>query len=208
MISVHSIDFAHNGHYVFSGVSLAIPQKGVATVVKPSNVNGAALLHLVNKRVTPSRNRVLFSNRGVPTVSHSHLCAIHGQVDVLFRSKTLFASVGMFSGITCPLHRRARLPTPLLRDAIVVGLRTIKLHKTTGLVPSRLSNKVTQHTTLTHTVTLRPSLVVFSRPFIKRSPVAVNMLIGLVSRLGDTLNIAYIIISRSIPRILDVTSRT
>lgn len=185
-----------NRRRILGSVSFDIGGKRIIYVVNSSKSNGSALLHYVGLLRGPATKRVVCGNRGILSSGRS----VFGCHDGL---KVMFRRFGLFGGLSI-LRGYAMKPIGVLggsrrrtRGVTVNCLRRIKVNGFVGTGPRRLSNNRGRHITVTHTLAVRPSTLLFSRPASTLSPRVINRMLGIVGSLtGD--NLAVVIIARRV----------
>lgn len=169
-------------------------------LLKPSNYKGAAALHVVTKFRSISNKSVLLSKVQVGRVAPS------GQSSsVMFRDCTLFPRCSICSGMTCNLMGGG-VSGGAVERGIVRVIRLIKLGKLRRHVPGRLSKNRRRHITLTETLIVRPTILLFSRPLSGLSTGLQICVHGRVEGVRRQVNVADICIARSRTRTVDLSS--
>lgn len=191
-----SLGGTFNAGRILSKVAASVYRKRMMTIVNPSNSNGSAFLESLGLLRIPANKRVLFRKASVASPGIS-VGERHRGVKVMFRRFGLFPRGAMGRGVVL---------TPM-RLGLVAGSRTsggtsrllthMNLPSGTGTCPSVLSNKRGRHVTVTHSLTVGPSIVLFSRPASTLSPRVMNRILRLVGRLTRS-NVAVIMIARRV----------
>lgn len=200
-IALHGIAGSFKAAGILGKLSLGVRSNRLITLLKPSNYNGDALLHVVTNFRTTSRNSILLSS-----ISIDNIPAGHHSVKLIFRTCSLFPRLGTIRGIVCKLDVQ-RITGARTGDHTIRLLSDIKLTSCTSHCPTRLSNNRRRHITLTHTLTAGPQILLLSRPL---STLSTGIHIRLQSRV-HTLRLraraAAVVIARSRRRTLIVTSQ-
>ncbi len=209
---------------ILGNVSVAVGGNRGIIMVNPSNDKGSAFLHYLGYVRSPASNDVVFNNRSVASLGIS-VGTRHRGVAVIFRRFGLFGGGAILRGVVLtpicirgghvhelhfggpsglPGGSGGRVVRSTHRGTVSL-LRHVKLRSGTSTCPSRLSNNRGRHITVMQTLTVGPSIVLFSRPASTLSPRVINRILRLVGRLtGD--NVAVIIIARRVNFTHRVTS--
>lgn len=179
-----------------------------ATVIKRANDNGSALVTVLSKLLIPARNR-LHMNRIMVSgqTSGGTLTELQRKINCIFRfpRDRLFTRAILGSIVFNPLGLNIS-PTRTGRRTLAT-LRTLGLPDSLGRQsPFRLSNKRVQQITVTNILTVRPDILVLSRPATKLSPRTDASLLSLISRLRRG-NAAVLVVARRVRRTTHFTSR-
>lgn len=153
-----------------------------------------------------SSNQLSISNRlvkcrrqknGLCRVHSGRITTRHQSVNVIFRHFGLFPRVATTRGIvTNPIIIHNSGGGGTQRQTVSL-LNRINLNSHNSDCPVRLSNKRRRQITVTQTLTVSPSLVLFSRPASTLSPRLINRILSIVHGLTDS-NVAVIIIARRV----------
>lgn len=189
---------------ILGSVDTMFRAKGAGLVVKQDNSKGAILVGGVVKLVHPSSKRVLCSNHSLASVSGRRLGVLHHRVNVLFRKSTLFSDVAILRGIVFPLSVFSGSACGSHLGHTRFYLSHIGLSRTNRLCPSRVDNNVVGHTTVTHTVTLGPGCLFYSRPGSNLSPGASLVVSSLVRSVATRCGVAAVVGARSVGSIVGV----
>lgn len=185
---------------VLGSIDLRVRSNRFIALLKPSNYNGAAALHVVTKFLSPSDNSIVFRNGGVGNIP------TRGQrIGAVFRHCTLFPGLGITSGVTFNLGLRGgsgdRVGGVIRRVLSLMGLGKFRGH---GI--SSLSKNRRRHITVTHTLTIGPHMLLLSRPL---KTLSLGLHGSVRDRLGTVrrqLNVAFVCMARSRRRTLSVSS--
>lgn len=189
---------------MLGSVGTAFRGKGAGLVVKRDNSKGAMLVGYVINLLAPSGKRLLCSRHGFLTVKGGRGGTLHQRVKVVFRDTTLFSSVAMLSGIVFPLGVFDGSALHSQAHHTVFYLRHMGLVRTGSGFPKRVDNNVRGHMTVTHTVTLGPRCLFYSRPGSKLSPGASLIVSRLVRSVAQRCGVAALVGARSVGSMVNV----
>lgn len=201
LLGLHGLTYNCRSRHIIRGLGLRLGTNSVNYLLNSSNYNGAAALHTVTNFRPIRRNRVRLNNRAVSDTNFALTPRGH-QVNVIFRSCTLFPRLDITRGVTFNVHGRPRGSHIARRLLRLIGLGGLNGH-----FPRRLSNNRRRHITLTHTLTPRPRLLLLSRPF---SGLSNRLHHGLDRRIHSVLgthNADTVLIARSRRRTFTIDSR-
>lgn len=185
-----------NDGRILGKVSLRITRKRIIYVVNPSNSKGDALLHYLGGLRRIASKRILVSKRSVARGAAS-VGGIHRRVKVIFRRFGLFPRLSIVSGVALTPIRLGQRGGRATGTETLRLLRAINLSRGTSTFPDSLSNNRGREITVTHTLTVGPRVVLFSRPASTLSPRVINSILRIVGGLTGR-NVAVIIIARRV----------
>lgn len=181
---------------MLGSVSVAMGRDSIIYLVNTDKSNGDALLHYLGFLRLGSDNGVVFRNRGIRGRARS-LGGMERGMKVIFRRFRLFPRVAILRGIVRTPLRIGGLPGSRMGGSTRSLLGGMKLSSGRGMCPSGLSNKRGRHMTVTETLTVGPSVVLFSRPASTLSPRLMKRILSAVGRL-TLRKVAVIIIARRV----------
>lgn len=181
---------------ILGSISLAVGGNRIIAVVNSSNSKGSALLHYVGLLRRPANKTVLFRNGSVMG-SGVGVRSVHGGTYVIFRRFGLFTGVAILRGVACTPHMIGNLSGRRTGRGTVGLLTGIGLSSGTGRCPDHLDNNRGRHMTVTHTLTVRPGMLLLSRPASTLSPRVIGRMLSIVGRLTGA-NVAVILIARRV----------
>lgn len=187
-------------------VGTAFGGNGAGLVVNRDNSKGAMLVGYVINLLAPRGNRVLCSKHGFLGVGGGRGGALHHRVKVVFRDTTLFSSLAMLRGMVFPLSVFSGSACHSHMGHTRFYLSHIGLVRTRDGCPKRVDNNVRGHMTVTHTVTLGPRCLFYSRPGSNLSPGASLMVSRLVRSVAARCGVAAVVGARSVGSIVKVNS--
>lgn len=204
-VRVEGVQGSFKGGAVLRNIGVSLRGKGMVSVVKPSNTKGDALLQYLGRLRLVRNNSVYIRKRCLTRRGSNEIICTSSiateevllHVNVMFRSFGLFPRVAILSGVlTTPIcigkvGQRSMVP------ATSTLLSGIKLLGGGSICPNDLSNKRGRHMTVTQTLTVGPSVVLFSRPASTLSPRLAKRILGAVRRLTSR-GVAVTVIARRV----------
>lgn len=192
---------------MLGGINVAVGGNRIIYVVKPDKSKGAAFLHYLGLLREPSTNvcRLNSLQCSLDHVNSRRDQRVTEGATVIFRSCRLFDRVAILRGIVRKLIAPQGIPGVLTRAVTASILRGINVTSGTKVCPDRLSKKRRRQINVTHTVTLSPRLLLFSRPASTLSPRLIKSILGIVQRLTSA-NRAVVVIARRVRFTRRITS--
>lgn len=199
MLRMRRVGGAFKQARMLGSVDFSLREKRMLSLVNSSKDKGAALLHYLGFLRAPSGNivhmgsRLLFSTTGPMAGRRDRVHGGELRFKLMFRSFGLFPRCATLKGMvltgrlltgdrpSCGTHG-GRVRTRV-RTRTGGLLSRVKLSRHVGGCPRRLSKKRYRHITVTHTLTLDPSVLYFSRPASTLSPRLANRMLGIVGKL-------------------------
>lgn len=122
---------------------------------------------------------------------------VHGRVNVIFRRFGLFGGGAVLRGVALTPIRRGLVAGRRTGRGTLGLLTEINLSSGTSSCPDDLSNNRGRETTVIHSLTVGPGIVLFSRPASTLSPRVINRMLRIVHSLTSR-KVAVVIIARRV----------
>lgn len=200
-----------SGHIIstMGSVSFRVCPNRAFNLINRSNYNGSAANHAVVHLAGPATNGIFFRNGSITRVDGRRVGSVHHRVRFVFRSPC--TSLGPHVAVKRVISR------PVAVRNINAGRRHVRhIHRLLSIIklgprrvghcPRRFSNNRHRHINVTHTFTLGPGLVVYSRPISTLSMSVRTRILGLLGRLRSGFNATCLFVTRSLSIIRRVSS--
>lgn len=203
-VEITNLHFAHNDHWVFKDVNLAIPRGKIVAIMGPSGSGKTTLLRLISAQLTPWQGRILVNGVDIHSLSRSELYKMRNLMGVLFQSGALFTNIDVFENVAFPLREHTKLPEDIIRDVVLMQLEAVGLRGARHLMPSELSGGMARRVALARALVFNPQLMMYDEPFTGQDPITMGVLVKLIKHLNDVLGLTSIIISHDVAETLSI----
>ena len=203
-IEIQDLRFTRGDHEIFRGVNLSIPYGKVTAIMGPSGTGKTTLLKLIGGQLTPDSGRILIDGQDVNTLSRKALFALRKRMGMLFQSGALFSDLDVFENVAFPLRVHTDLPEAMVRDIVLLKLQAVGLRGARSLMPSELSGGMARRVALARAVALDPELILYDEPFVGQDPISMGVLVQLIKRLNQALELTSVVVSHDIKETLSI----
>lgn len=203
-IEIEDLYFSRGEHDIFRGVNMTIPQGKVTAIMGPSGTGKTTLLKLIGGQLTPDRGRVLIDGQDVHSLSRKALFALRKRMGMLFQSGALFSDLDVFENVAFPLRVHTDLPDAMIRDLVLLKLQAVGLRGARKLTPAELSGGMARRVALARAVALDPELILYDEPFVGQDPISMGVLVQLIKRLNQALQLTSVVVSHDIKETLSI----
>lgn len=204
LVSVRGVCFNHSGCAIFSGIELGIPRGKITAIMGPSGCGKTTLLRLIGGQLKPQRGSIYVDGKLVNKLSPSQLYQIRRKMGVLFQSGALFTNLSVFENVAFPLKEHTDLPDFMIRDIVLMKLQSVGLRGAKDLMPSQLSGGMARRVALARAIALDPELIMYDEPFNGLDPIALGVVIKLISDLNAALGITTILVSHDVAEVFSI----
>ncbi|MGM0542754.1 MAG: ABC transporter ATP-binding protein [Pseudomonadota bacterium] len=203
-IEVENLYFSRGDIEIFRGVNMIIPRGKVTAIMGPSGTGKTTLLKLIGGQLTPDQGRVLIDGDDVHRLSRKALFALRKRMGMLFQSGALFSDLDVYENVAFPLRVHTDLPDAMIRDLVLLKLQAVGLRGARHLTPAELSGGMARRVALARAVALDPELILYDEPFVGQDPISMGVLVQLIKRLNQALNLTSVVVSHDIKETLTI----
>jgi phospholipid/cholesterol/gamma-HCH transport system ATP-binding protein len=204
VIIVDDLHFSRGNRTIFNGVNLRIPRGKVTAIMGPSGTGKTTLLKLIGGQLRPDAGRVLVDASDVHRLPRHDLFLLRERMGMLFQSGALFTDMSVFDNVAFPLRVHTKLPEDMIRDIVLLKLNAVGLRGAHPLMPSELSGGMTRRVALARAIVLDPDIVMYDEPFAGQDPIAMGVLVKLISAMNKALGHTSIIVSHDIKETMSI----
>lgn len=203
-VNIRGLYFYRNRRPVFSDVELNIPQGKITAIMGPSGSGKTTLLRLIGGQLKPERGSVRVDGKLINELSRAQLYELRRKMGTLFQSGALFTNLNVFENVAFPLREHTELPDFLIRDIVLMKLQSVGLRGAKNLMPSQLSGGMARRVALARAIALDPELIMYDEPFTGLDPIALGVIVKLISDLNKALSITTILVSHDVEEVLNI----
>lgn len=198
LVEITNLCFNYANHLVFDEVSINVRRGKIVAIMGPSGSGKTTLLRLIGGLLTPDSGTIRVDGKYMHKLSYKSLCKLRNKMGLLFQSNALFTDLNVFDNVAFPLRQHTQLDAELLRELVLMKLEAVGLRGARGLMPSQLSGGMARRVALARTIVLDPKLLMYDEPFTGQDPISKAILVRLIKRLNELLNITTIIVSHDV----------
>jgi phospholipid/cholesterol/gamma-HCH transport system ATP-binding protein len=183
---------------VFDGVTVTIPRGKVVAIMGPSGTGKTTLMRLIGGQVLPDSGRVIVNDQDIPRLTRSELFAARRHMGMLFQSGALFTDMTVFDNVAFPIRVHTALPETMIRDLVLLKLESVGLRGAAPLFPNELSGGMNRRVALARAIALDPDIIMYDEPVTGLDPIAMGVIVSLISTLNQVYGMTSIIVSHDI----------
>jgi len=203
-IDVQDLTFHRGDRTIFNRLSLSIQRGKITAIMGPSGTGKTTLLKLIGGQLRPHDGSVIVDGSNVHTLSRKALFALRAKMGMLFQSGALFTDMSVAENVAFPLRVHTNLPDSAVDDLVLMKLNAVGLRGAFQLRPAELSGGMARRAALARAIALDPEILMYDEPFAGQDPIAMGVLINLISRLNKALGHTSVIVSHDIQETLSI----
>lgn len=203
-VNIQGLYFSRNGRNVFSDIELNIPRGKITAIMGPSGCGKTTLLRLIGGQLKPERGNIQVDGKLINKLSRAQLYELRRKMGILFQSGALFTNLSVFENVAFPLREHTELPDFMIRDIVLMKLQSVGLRGAKNLMPNQLSGGMARRVALARAIALDPELIMYDEPFTGLDPIALGVIVKLISDLNKALGITSILVSHDVEEALSI----
>ncbi len=204
LVKIKNLTFSRGSRTIFDDISLSVPKGKVTAIMGPSGIGKTTLLRLIGGQIAPEHGEIWFDKHNIPTLNRKQLYAERKKMSMLFQSGALFTDLTVFDNVAFPLREHTDLDESLIRTLVLLKLEAVGLRGAAQLMPSELSGGMARRAALARAIALDPQLIMYDEPFVGQDPITMGVLVELISKLNQALNLTSIVVSHDVPEVMSI----
>ena len=145
------------------------------------------LLKIIGGQIKPDQGSVFVGGKDICTMSRRELFEFRRDLGMLFQSSALFTDLSVFENVAFPMRVHTDLSEELIRDLVMMKLNAVGLRGARDLMPAELSGGMSRRVAFARAIALDPALIMYDEPFTGQDPIALGVLVSLISQLNSAL---------------------
>jgi len=204
LVSINNLTFWRGKRKIFDDVSLDVPKGKVTAIMGPSGIGKTTLLRLIGGQLLPDKGDIFFDGDNIPKLSRKRLYQARKKMSMLFQSGALFTDLNVFDNVAFPIREHTELSEDLIRTVVLLKLEAVGLRGAAELMPSELSGGMARRAALARSIALDPELIMYDEPFVGQDPMTMGVLVKLISKLNQALELTSIVVSHDVPEVMSI----
>lgn len=198
VVSIRNMSFYREERPIFQNMSLSIPRGKITAIMGPSGTGKTTLLKLIGGQLAPSSGDIIVDGQSIIGMKNKALYKLRHQMGVLFQEGGLFTDLDVYENVAFPLREHTPLPEPMIRDLVLMHLEAVGLRGAARLHIDQLSGGMARRVALARAIIMGPQLMMYDEPFSGQDPIGRGVLLRLIKKLNDALNLSTVIVSHDV----------
>lgn len=204
LIEIKNLTFKRGERVIYDNLNLQVKKGKITAIMGPSGIGKTTLLKLIGGQLLPEQGEIWFDGKDICRLSNSALYEVRKRMGMLFQSGALFTDMSTFDNVAFPIREHTRLPESLIRQIVLMKLEAVGLRGAAELMPSELSGGMARRAALARAIALDPDLIMFDEPFTGQDPISMGVIVSLIKRLNEALNLTSIVVSHDVQEVLSI----
>lgn len=204
LIEIKNLTFMRGERKIFDDISLAIPKGKITAIMGPSGTGKTTLLKLIAGQLQPDLGEIFIEGNNVHKLSRKKLYELRRKMGMLFQSGALLTDLNVFDNVAFPLREHTKLPESIIEPLVQMKLQAVGLRGARDLMPSELSGGMSRRVALARGIALDPEMIFYDEPFVGQDPITMGVLVSLIKKLNDSLNLTSVVVSHDVNEVLSI----
>ena len=150
------------------------------------------------RQLQPRSGAIFVDGVDIATLNHAELYALRQRFGMLFQNGALLTDLNVFENVAFPLREHTNLTNRLIRHVVLTKLHAVGLRGAADMMPAELSGGMARRVALARAMVMDPEILIYDEPFVGLDPISMGVIVRLVRRMNDALNITSIVVSHDI----------
>lgn len=204
LVEAKDLTFKRGERVIYDKLNLRVQRGKITAIMGPSGIGKTTLLKLMSGQLLPESGEILFDGEDIGKMSNSELYQARKRMGMLFQSGALFTDMSTFDNVAFPIREHTDLPESLIRQMVLMKLEAVGLRGAADLMPSELSGGMARRAALARSIALDPELIMYDEPFAGQDPISMGVIISLIKRLNQALNLTSVVVSHDVQEVLSI----
>lgn len=204
LIDIQNLTFSRGERKIFDDLTLSIPAGQVTAIMGPSGTGKTTLLKLIAGQLQPEQGKIFVNGHDVHKLKRSKLYDLRSTMGMLFQSGALLTDLSVYDNVAFPIREHTTLPEELIRPLVLMKLQAVGLRGAQNLMPSELSGGMSRRVALARAIALDPEMIFYDEPFVGQDPITMGVLVELIRKLNDSLNLTSVVVSHDVNEVLSI----
>ena len=208
LIEIHDLMYSRGARVIFKDMNLTIKRGEITALMGPSGTGKTTLLRLITRQLVPQQGRILVDGVDIASLNRRQLYEMRQRFGMLFQNGALLTDINVFENVAFPLREHTKLSNRLIRHVVLTKLHAVGLRGAADMVPAELSGGMARRVALARAMVMDPEILIYDEPFVGLDPISMGVIVRLVRRMNDALDITSIIVSHDVAEVSTVADRS
>jgi phospholipid/cholesterol/gamma-HCH transport system ATP-binding protein len=198
LVELDHVTFGYDQRVILSDLAMSFPRGKVIAIMGGSGCGKTTLLRLIGGTLMPQAGTIRFDGERINPRDRDQLYRLRRRMGMLFQFGALFTDLTVFDNVAFPLREHTKLPSPMIRDLVLMKLNAVGLRGAARLKPADLSGGMARRVALARAIALDPDLIMYDEPFAGLDPISLGVAANLIRRLTDATGATSLVVSHDV----------
>jgi phospholipid/cholesterol/gamma-HCH transport system ATP-binding protein len=198
LVQLDHVTFGYDQRVILSDLAMSFPRGKVIAIMGGSGCGKTTLLRLIGGTLMAQAGTIRFDGERINPRDREQLYRLRRRMGMLFQFGALFTDLTVFDNVAFPLREHTKLPSPMIRDLVLMKLNAVGLRGAARLKPADLSGGMARRVALARAIALDPDLIMYDEPFAGLDPISLGVAANLIRRLTDATGATSLVVSHDV----------
>ena len=208
LIEIRDLRYSRGPRVIFDHLNLTIKRGQITAIMGPSGTGKTTLLRLITRQLIPEQGAIYIDGVDIATLNQDELYQLRKRFGMLFQNGALLTDLSVFENVAFPLREHTKLSNRLIRHIVLTKLHAVGLRGAADMLPSELSGGMARRVALARAMVMDPDILIYDEPFVGLDPISMGVIVRLVRRMNDALDITSIVVSHDVEEVATVADCT
>ncbi len=208
LIEIKDLMYSRGNRVIFKDLNLTIKRGEITALMGPSGTGKTTLLRLITRQLVPQQGAIFVDGVDIASLNRRKLYELRQRFGMLFQNGALLTDINVFENVAFPLREHTKLSNRLIRHVVLTKLHAVGLRGAADMMPAELSGGMARRVALARAMVMDPEILIYDEPFVGLDPISMGVIVRLVRRMNDALDITSIIVSHDVAEVSTVADRS
>ncbi|UCC49871.1 MAG: ATP-binding cassette domain-containing protein [Gemmatimonadota bacterium] len=208
VIEVRDLSLAFDANPVLNEISFRVREGEALGILGASGVGKSTILKLILRLLVPDGGQILIDGEDINQLSFEEVLKVRQKMGMVFQASALFDSLSVYENVAFPLREHMRLREEEITQAVRQALTMVDLSmgELGARLPAELSGGQKKRVGIARAIVHEPKILLFDEPTTGLDPVTARMIVELMNRLEDELDVTAVVVSHDVRAVLEVST--
>lgn len=206
-VVIRNMHFSRGEKTIFDGLDISLERGKVTVILGPSGTGKTTLLRLIGGQLKPDSGEIIVFNQKLQGLTQRQLFWLRKKMGLLFQSGALFTDLSVYENVAFALREHTDLDDAMIKNIVLMKLEAVGLRGARDLMPAELSGGMARRVALARAIVMDPQLMMYDEPFAGQDPISMAVLIKLIQRLNQLLNLTSVIVSHDVAEACSIADK-
>jgi phospholipid/cholesterol/gamma-HCH transport system ATP-binding protein len=208
VLEARDLSLAFGGNRVLNEISFRVREGEALGILGASGVGKSTILKLILRLLVPDGGQILIDGEDINQLTFEEVLKVRQKMGMVFQASALFDSLSVYENVAFPLreHTQLREEEVAARVQQALVMVDLSMDELGARLPAELSGGQKKRVGIARAIVHEPKILLFDEPTTGLDPVTARMIVALMKRLEDELEVTAVVVSHDVRAVLEVST--